>query len=144
MIALDPPRREEVLRTNLDGTFYLTREVVRHMTAQPRGCIITLSSSVGRIGRGGWGAYAVSKFAIEGLTQVLADDLRPYENLCVMTYNPGGTQTRMRAKAYPDEDPDTVPSALEAAKALLHLTTHASPTISGRAFDQSSLPNVVL
>lgn len=132
---------DQVLRTNLDGTFYLTREVARHMTAQGNGCIITLSSSVGRIGREGWGAYAVSKFALEGLTQVLADDLRAY-NMCIMTYNPGGTRTEMRADAYPNENPDTLPNPMEAAKALLYLTTQASPAISGKAFDRSSLPNL--
>lgn len=136
---------DQVLRSNLDGTFYLTREVVRQMTNQGSGgCIISLSSSVGRIGRGGWGAYAVSKFAIEGLTQVLADDLRPYNNMCVMTYNPGGTRTRMRAEAYPNENPDALPGPMEAANALLYLTTQASPAISGRAFDPSCLPNSFL
>ncbi len=131
---------EQVLRSNLDGTFFLTREVARHMsTGVTGGSIIFLSSSVGRRGRGGWGAYAVSKFAIEGLSQVLADDLRPH-NISVMTYNPGGTRTRMRAEAYPDEAPETLPDPMDAAKALLSLATQASPDISGRAFDSSNLP----
>jgi NAD(P)-dependent dehydrogenase (short-subunit alcohol dehydrogenase family) len=67
------PHREwaQVLRINLTGTFYITQEAARLMAQQRSGCIITLSSSVGRTGRAGWGAYAVSKFGVEGLSQVL-------------------------------------------------------------------------
>ena len=93
----------DVLQINLTGTFVLTQYAARAMMRRKRGCIITVSSSVGRAGRASWGAYAVSKFGVEGLSQVLADELRPF-NVCVMTYNPGGTRTKMRAQAYPRED----------------------------------------
>src|SRR2546422_11563498 len=66
-----------VLRINLSGTFYITQQAARVMLGQGSGCIITVSSSVGRAGRAGWGAYAVSKFGVEGLSQVLAEELRP-------------------------------------------------------------------
>jgi len=130
---------EKVLRVNLTGTFYMTQAVARSMARRRRGCIITLSSSVGRAGRAGWGAYAVSKFGVEGLSQVLADELRP-PNVCVLTFNPGGTRTAMRAEAYPREDRSRLRAPSAAAEALLRLVRCASPAISGRAFDTTNLP----
>jgi NAD(P)-dependent dehydrogenase (short-subunit alcohol dehydrogenase family) len=135
-----PPREwEEVLRVNLSGMFHATQAAARHMARRKRGCIITLSSSVGRIGRAGWGAYAVSKFGVEGLSQVLADELRS-SNVCVLTFNPGGTRTAMRAEAYPREDRSRLRAPTDAADALLRLVLCASPAISGRAFDATNLP----
>jgi NAD(P)-dependent dehydrogenase (short-subunit alcohol dehydrogenase family) len=130
---------EQVLRVNLSGTFVMSQEVARSMARRRRGCIITLSSSVGRSGRAGWGAYAVSKFGIEGLSQVLADELRS-SNVCVLTFNPGGTRTAMRAAAYPRENRSTLRAPAEAAAALLRLVLCASPAISGHAFDAATLP----
>jgi NAD(P)-dependent dehydrogenase (short-subunit alcohol dehydrogenase family) len=130
---------EKVLRINLNGTFYITQEVARVMARRRGGCIVTVSSSVGRIGRAGWGAYAVSKFGVEGLSQVLADELRP-AGVCVITFNPGGTRTRMRAQAYPREDRSKLRDPSVAAHALLHLAVHSSPAITGRAFDLTNLP----
>lgn len=129
----------QVLRINLTGTFYVTQEAARIMARQRSGCIITVSSSVGRSGRAGWGAYAVSKFGVEGLSQVLADELRP-DGVCVITFNPGGTRTRMRAQAYPREDRTKLRDPSVAARALLHLAARSSPALSGRAFDLTNLP----
>jgi len=130
---------ERVLRVNLSGTFVMSQEVARSMARRKRGCIITLSSSVGRTGRAGWGAYAVSKFGAEGLSQVLADELRS-SNVCVLTFNPGGTRTEMRAAAYPREDRSKLRDPSAAAAALLRLLLCASPAISGHAFDAANLP----
>jgi len=130
---------ERVLRINLNGTFYMSREAARVMAAQGHGCMITVSSSVGRVGRAGWGAYAISKFGVEGLMQVLADELRPV-GVCAMTFNPGGTRTAMRAEAYPSEDRDRLRHPGVSASALLRLATSASPAVSGKAFDLENLP----
>lgn len=137
----DYPVREwdRVLKINLSGTFYVTREAVRAMLARRGGAIISISSSVGRRGRANWGAYAVSKFGAEGLTQVLADEVRE-RGICAVTFNPGGTRTRMRAEAYPDEDPRRLRDPSETAEALLRLATRLSPAASGRAFDFDTLP----
>jgi NAD(P)-dependent dehydrogenase (short-subunit alcohol dehydrogenase family) len=135
-----PPRDwDSVLRINLSGTFYISRQAAARMVDQQGGCIITLSSSVGRIGRGAWGAYAVSKFGIEGLSQVMADELRS-DGICVLTFNPGGTRTEMRKEAYPSEDPSKLRDPAEVAKALLRLVLVSSPSISGRAYDLDHLP----
>ena len=135
------PHRQwsQVLRVNLNGTFYISQAAAKVMSGQGAGIIITLSSSVGRTGRGLWGAYAVSKFGVEGLSQVMADELRS-AGVSVVTFNPGGTQSAMRAEAYPSEDPATLRSPADAARALLQLVTNVSPALSGRAFDLSNLP----
>ena len=128
-----------VLRINLSGTFYITQQAARVMLGQGSGCIITVSSSVGRAGRAGWGAYAVSKFGVEGLSQVLAEELRPL-GVRTLTFNPGGTRTAMRVAAYPSEDPGRLRDPSVAADALLRLAMCTSPSISGKAFDLENLP----
>ena len=128
-----------VLRINLSGTFYITQQAAKAMLDQGRGCIITVSSSVGRAGRAGWGAYAVSKFGVEGLSQVLAEELRPL-GVRTLTFNPGGTRTAMRTEAYPSEDPGRLRAPTVAADALLRLAVCTSPSISGKAFDLENLP----
>lgn len=125
---------DKVLRVNLTGTFVVTQQAARLMTAQGKGCIVTISSSVGRAGRANWGGYAVSKFGGEGLSQVLADELRD-RSLVVMTFNPGGTKTAMRARAYPGEDQRRLHAPSEVARALLRLVTSATPAMSGKAFN---------
>ena len=130
---------ERVIRVNLNGTFYLTRAAAQVMVRQRSGCIISVSSSVGRRGRADWGAYAVSKFGVEGLTQVLADELRS-AGICAVTFNPGATRTRMRADAYPSEDPATLRDPLVPAGALLRLAACCNPSLSGLAFDLDNVP----
>ncbi|MBI3058215.1 MAG: SDR family NAD(P)-dependent oxidoreductase, partial [Deltaproteobacteria bacterium] len=100
---------EEVVKVNLTALFLVTREVLKIMIPQKEGSIINLSSGVGRVGKARWGAYAASKFGVEGFTQVLADEVKEW-NIRVNAVNPGGTRTEMRAEAYPDEEPLTLPA----------------------------------
>jgi len=129
----------QVLDINLTGTFAVTQAAARTMGRQRSGCIISISSSVGRRGRARWGAYAVSKFGVEGLTQVLAEELAP-NGVCVVSFNPGGTRTRMRAEAYPDEDPATVRDPALAARAIVALAASVTMEMTGRAFDRDTAP----
>ena len=76
------------------------------------------SSGVGRRGRAYWGAYSLSKFATEGLTQVLADELADTPNVRVNSLNLGATRTAMRAQAFPSEDPNKLPSPERADAAV--------------------------
>ena len=123
---------DAVIAANLTAVFRLTKAALQLM---PRGgSIINVSSSVGRIGRAGWGAYSVSKFGVEGLSQVLADELRA-RGIRVNTVNPGGTRTAMRAAAYPDEDPLTLPSPDDVTPIFVYLASDESAGVTGRAFD---------
>ncbi len=109
------------IAANLTGPFLVTREVLRaSMLKRERGVVINLSSGQGRKGTAGWGPYAASKFGLEGLTQVWADETRETK-IRFYTLSPGPTATAMRAAAAPDEDPKTIKSAAVAAQAFVAL-----------------------
>lgn len=129
---------DEVIRVNLNGLFYVTRAVLPVMLRQNSGRIINITSSVGRKGRALWGAYSVSKFGVEGLTQVLADELKE-TGIRVMALNPGGTRTGMRAAAYPDEDPSRLHDPMDVARAILHLATSEDPALHGQSVDAKNI-----
>ncbi len=140
-IATYPPFAwEEVIRINVTGTFLVTRSVIRAMIPKRSGCILSITSSVGRQGRAAWGAYCVSKFALEGMMQVLAEEVAPF-GLIVVTVNPGATRTKMRAAAYPKEDPATLQSAEAVAEGLLRLVKDANPALHGKSLNLSDLAN---
>ncbi len=124
----------EVMATNLDGLFLVTREVLPVLMARRSGSIINLSSGVGRVGKAKWGAYAVSKAALEGFTQVLADELRS-EGIRVNSVNPAATRTQMRARAYPAEDPMTLPTPESIMPIFVYLASDESREITGQALN---------
>ena len=124
----------QVLRTNLDGLFLMTHEVLPIMLARRSGSIINLTSGVGRAGKAKWGAYAVSKAALEGFTQVLAAEVRD-EGIRVNSVNPAATRTQMRAQAYPSEDPMTLPTPESIMPIFVHLAADESGSVSGQALN---------
>ena len=134
MIDLDIPTWDEVLRINTASLFYVTRPLLPALIARGSGSVINVSSSVGRKGKPNWGPYAVSKFGLEGFTQVLAEELRPH-GISVNSVNPGATRTEMRAAAYPDEDPLSLPTPEDIAEAFVYLGSDEASTITGQAFE---------
>ena len=66
---------EQTFKVNTTAVFLLTKYLLPSLKSSPDARILITSSSVGRKARGNWGAYAVSKFAVEGLMQVLAEEL---------------------------------------------------------------------
>ncbi|NIP31983.1 MAG: SDR family oxidoreductase, partial [Candidatus Dadabacteria bacterium] len=77
--------------------------------------------------------YAASKFGVEALTQVLADEMGG-TNVRVNSVNPGGTRTDMRAGAYPDEDPKTLPTPLDISPVFVYLASDESSDTNGQEF----------
>jgi NAD(P)-dependent dehydrogenase (short-subunit alcohol dehydrogenase family) len=128
---------DEVIQTNINGTFFLTRAFVPAMMMRGAGAVINVSSSVGRTGRKQWGAYAVSKFAVEGLTQVLAEELKPF-NIRVNSVNPGPMATDMRRLAYPQEDPKTLRIPEQLTEVFVYLASDDGKGITGQAFDAAT------
>ncbi len=131
---------ETVMRVNLTAALILTQALTPLMreTGNRFGqetSIVLTSSSVGRKGRAYWGAYAVSKFAIEGLGQVLADEFAHAGAIRVNTLNPGGTRTTMRRQAYPGEDPAAVPPPEARLDLYLYLLSDTARGVTGQAFD---------
>jgi len=125
---------EDVIRVNLTGAFLMTQEALKTMLPQRHGSIINVSSGVGRVGRPRWGAYAVSKFGLEGFTQILAEELKEV-GIRANAVNPGPTRTEMRASAYPDEDPMTLSTPDDIMPVFLYLASDDSIGISGKSFD---------
>ena len=125
---------EEVVRVNLTGAFLMSQEVLKIMMPRRQGAIINVSSGVGRVGRARWGAYAASKFGVEGLTQVLADEVREF-GIRVNTVNPGPTRTEMRALAYPEEDPLTLPTPDQVVPVFVYLASDDSTAVTGQSLD---------
>jgi len=129
---------EAILRVNLTAPFLLIQEALRSMLPRKSGFILNITSSVGRQGRADWGGYSVSKFGLEGLTQILADELRD-EGIRVLALNPGGTRTAMRATAYPDEDPARLPAPDAIAEVVMDLILSSDRSLSGRSLDARAL-----
>ena len=139
ILATYPPEAwDEVIRINVNGTFYVTQAVVREMIPLRSGTILTLSSSVGREAHAEWGAYGVSKFALEGLMQTLAEEVGKF-GIRVITLNPEATRTQMRAKAYPKEDPTILKDPSEVAKALFFLVVSEDFALHGQSLNLSDL-----
>ena len=92
-----------VMQINFESNFLITQLALPLLLKASNPSVIFTSSGVGRKARAFWTSYSISKFAIEGLMQSLADE---YENeIRVNSYNPGPTRTTMRAQAFPAEDP---------------------------------------
>lgn len=99
---------EKVMQVNVNAQFLLVRTLMPMLRQSDQGSIIFTTSSVGRKGRSNWGAYAISKFAMEGMMQTLADELKDTSSIKVNCINPGATRTQMRASAYPAEEPASI------------------------------------
>ncbi|WP_315710820.1 YciK family oxidoreductase [Brenneria uluponensis] len=124
----------QVMHVNVNATFMLTQALLPLLLKSPSASLVFTSSSVGRQGRSGWGAYAASKFATEGMMQVLAEEYR-HKNLRVNCINPGGTRTAMRAAAFPNEDPDKLKTPADIMPLYLYLMGDDSRRKTGMSFD---------
>jgi len=133
MSEQDPATWDAVMQVNVNATFYLTQALLPLLLKSDCGSLVFTSSSVGRQGRANWGAYAASKFATEGMMQVLAEE---YQNrLRVNCINPGGTRTKMRASAFPTEDPQKLKTPQDIMPLYLWLMGDDSRRKTGMTFD---------
>ncbi len=123
----------QVMQVNVNAAFMLTKALLPALTAAIEASIVFTSSSVGRQGRAYWGGYSVSKFAVEGLMQVLSDELRQTSSVRVNSIDPGATRTNMRKDAYPAEDPDTLPDPMAKMALYLYLMGQDSRSVQGQA-----------
>ncbi|MEL6300607.1 MAG: YciK family oxidoreductase [Pseudomonadota bacterium] len=124
---------QQVMHVNATAGFALTK-VLLPLLAKAKGDVLFTTSSVGRKGRAFWGAYAVSKFAVEGLAQVIAEEQKP-RGIRVNVINPGATRTHMRAQAYPMEDAKKVPTPDSVAPAYLYFLNSTDETLTGLSVD---------
>lgn len=94
---------DEVMQINVKAQFLMTQALLPVLQQSDDARIVFTTSTVGHQGRAFWGAYAISKFATEGMIQTLAHEMEG-TTVKVNAINPGGTHTRMRAQAFPAED----------------------------------------
>jgi len=125
---------EKVMRINTKAPYVLTKELLPLLRNGENSSLIFISSRVGQKGLvplKTFGAYSVSKFALEGLTWILAEELGEEQpKIRVNSVNPGGTRTEMRATCFPEEDPNTLPTP-ESITPLFIWLTRKDITIHG-------------
>ncbi len=130
----DALKWQSVMHVNVTAAFALTQVCLPLLRESRDPSIIFTSSGVGRQGRAYWGAYAVSKFAVEGLCQVLADENR-HAGLRVNCINPGATRTKLRLAAYPAENRDELKTPDEILPVYIYLLGPDSQGVTGESLD---------
>lgn len=125
---------QRVMHVNVTAAFALTQVCLPLLRESPDPSIIFTSSGVGREGRAYWGAYAVSKFAIEGLSQILANENR-HTSLRVNCINPGPVRTKMRLAAYPAEDRSLLKTPAEILPVYIYLLGPDSQGVTAESLD---------
>ncbi len=129
------PTWARVMHVNVTAAFALTQVLLPALRQSRDASVIFTSSGVGRKGRAYWGAYAVSKFGVEGLMQVLADEVSGNSNIRVNSINPGAMRTLMRRQAYPSEAPDVPARPETLTGTYLRLLGPGGAGINGQALD---------
>lgn len=125
---------QQVMHVNLTAAFAMTQVCLPLLKLAEDPSIVFTSSGVGRTGKAFWGAYAVSKFGTEGLSQVLADEHR-HGSLRVNCVNPGPTRTAMRLAAYPAENRDELKRPEDILAAYVYLLGPDSRGVTAGSFD---------
>ncbi len=131
---IDEETFDDVMQINVKAEFLMTQALLPIMKKADAARIIFTSSTVGHSGRAFWGTYAISKFAVEGMMQILADELSDTA-VRVNAINPGATRTRMREKAYPGEDANTLKTPLDIMPLYLHLMDPSVTDVNGQCID---------
>jgi NAD(P)-dependent dehydrogenase (short-subunit alcohol dehydrogenase family) len=125
---------QRVMHVNVTSAFAMTQVLLPLLQESDDPSVIFTSSGVGRTGKAFWGAYAVSKFATEGLSQVLADEHR-HGKLRSNCINPGATRTSMRLAAYPAEDRDNLKRPEDILSSYIYLLGPDSKGVTGQSID---------
>ncbi len=122
---------QDVMQVNVTAQHLLAQALIPALLLSDDASLVFTTSGVGNKGKAYWGAYSVSKFATEGLMQVIADE---YENssLRVNAINPGATQSNMRNSAYPAENKDSIATAKDIMPAYVYLMTNDSANVNGQ------------
>ncbi len=123
----------KIMQVNLNAPFLLTKACLKVMKQSTDASIIFTSANVGRTGKAYWGAYSAAYFGIEGLMQVLADELEINTKIRVNSIDPGAVQTKIRTDNYPGEDPNILPLPADIMSLYLYLIGPDSIKVSGQA-----------
>ena len=121
-----------VINTNLIAPFLLIKKVLPAMI-ENGGSIINVTSDAGSTGYPGWGAYGISKFGVEGMSQTWASELQGI-GVRVNYVDPGNMNTGMHRAAEPDEDPRQWADPAEITEVFVYLASDESKNINGKRF----------
>ena len=123
---------QDVINTNLVAPFLLIKKALPAMV-EHGGSIINVTSDAGRVGYPGWGAYGVSKFGIEGMSQTWAAELEG-SKVRVNWVDPGEMNTAMHRAAEPDEDPAQWADPADVTEVFIYLASDESRDVNGKRF----------
>jgi len=124
---------QRVMQVNFNAAYLLTRASLGVLEKSEDASVIFTTSKLARQGRAYWGAYAAAGAALESLSQVWADELCTNTNIRMNTLDPGAVRSTLRARAYPGENPLTVPAPEEVMPQYLYLMGPDSRGITGQA-----------
>jgi len=122
----------QVLDTNLIGPFLLIKNALPAMTERG-GSIINVTSDAGQIGYPGWGAYGISKFGFEGMSQTWASELEE-SGVRINWVDPGSMNTAMHRAAEPEEDPSEWANPAGVTDVFVFLASDESKGVTGKRF----------
>ena len=122
----------EVIDTNLIGPFLLIKNALPAMI-ECGGSIINVTSDAGQVGYPGWGAYGISKFGLEGMSQTWASELKD-SDVRVNWVDPGNMNTAMHRAAEPEEDPGEWASPADVTDVFVFLASDESKGVTGKRF----------
>ena len=117
---------ERVLQVNLVGPFRLTKALAGGMALRGGGLVVHVTSDAGVTAYPGWGAYGVSKAALDHLARIWDAELGPH-GVRFLTVDPGEMDTAMHAEALPDADRSRLASPSQAARRILAAIAAAAP-----------------
>ncbi len=125
---------EQVMRTNVTAPFMLTRALIGQMLTRGSGSIINISSDAGVVGYPGWGAYGVSKAALDQLTRTWAAELQG-TGMRINSVDPGDMDTTMKRASEPDGDASQWAQPEEVTPVFVYLASDESANVSGQRFE---------
>jgi len=125
---IDPKEYSRILSLNVLANQALLAAFDPLLRKADHADVVALTSSVGREPRAFWGAYGSSKAAFETLLGAYADETAHTGRIRVHIVDPGATRTRMRALAFPGEEPESVKPPEAVAEAILERLRGDAPT----------------
>ena len=125
----------QVMKVNFTATFMLTQALLPLLKDADHGSVVFTSSTVGTHPRAFWGAYALSKQAVEGMSDIFTQETQNTTNLRFNCVNPGGTRTNMRAHAYPGENPMSLKTPEDIMAGYVCLMSDESIAVRGQVIE---------
>lgn len=141
LLDTDCESLEEALRVNVLGPFRLTKLVAGAMAAHGRGVVVDITSDASREAYAAWGAYSISKAALDHLGRIWGAELEG-RGVRIVTVNPGEMDTAMHADAMPEADRSTLLAPDTVAKRVVRLVRDARGAPNGSRVEASQWATV--